>query len=830
MDGPPPDIRSGPPVPPSRSPFALMALAMMVLLALSLWVRYERAEALVARHMVESSYRHRLALTDMLADLRQAESAQRGFVITANPAFLAPYAPARRSIGVKWKELDAAYAGDAPQRARMNALKAVIAGKFAEMDEVIRRRNVVGLGPAITRVSDERGLWLMVQASMIVATAVAAEDAMLAGRTVHARQRTRTVDLAFWTLAGFAAFATIVALAAVAKGSAARYRTEMRSYEAHTRLQAIFENSSDGILIFGPEGELEMANETAVTLLGYTREALAARDATEIAGIAQGQGDFPARIGLVDGILKQPMRADRLARHRDGHAIPVDIALGLMTLPDGPHIIASLRDISERKTAERLKDEFISTVSHELRTPLTSVVGALGLLRGLAGGDLPDNARRLVEIAESNSQRLIRLINDMLDIDRIGSGRTTMNIREINLTPLLRDVLEDAKGLAGIRGIEMALKAPDGDLMVTGDADRLTQVMGNLLSNAIRFSPRQGTVTLSLVRLDGQASICVQDQGPGVAPDFRDRIFSRFAQSGAGAAIPGGTGLGLAISREIIQAHGGEIWFEDVEGGGARFCVSLPVSVDRPPPALRSGRILLVEDDAEAVVVLRGMIEAEGYAVETCGSAREAQAMARQGRYDCVVLDLRLPDAGGLAAVRALRAFPETRTLPIVVVSATARDGARDPAALALDVIDWIDKPVDVQRLVGALRLAMRRSSVMRPTLLHIDDDTDMLEVTAMALAGRGLMLSATTLADARTILAERTPDIVILDLALPDGSGLDLLPALFTADGAAIPTIIYSASDLMPDVARQFDAVLVKSRRSLVTLSEAIGRILAKG
>jgi CheY-like chemotaxis protein len=235
----------------------------------------------------------------------------------------------------------------------------------------------------------------------------------------------------------------------------------------------------------------------------------------------------------------------------------------------------------------------------------------------------------------------------------------------------------------------------------------------------------------------------------------------------------------------------------------------------------------MCEPQEDASTELRAMLEEDGCIVDRVVSARELEESARSGRYDALLLDVVLPDGHGLEVVRALRRRPATRDLPIIVVASAVQDGDERGSA-ALDLIDWLDKPVDRLRLVNAVRRAVDHSEVTRPTLLHIDDDLDMLEVTATALADQGRMMRATSVASAREALARRVPDIVILDLNLPDGSGLELLPELLLADGTPIPTIIYSAEDVIPEVRRHVDAVLVKSRRSVSSLARTIRRILA--
>ena len=827
-------VTGAPPAEPKRpwtAGYAIAALLVALALAgLAMWISAGRSGAENARTLVSASYARRIATTELLTRLEAAESAQRGYVITRNPAFLAPYAPARVELLRRLSRLEHSYLGNPDQTTRLLSFKAVISTKFDEMTDVIQRLNHGDPSGASNRVADSQGRLLMQQAYAIASEMIATEDRTLAADLASAHRQSAHTDRILWLLVALVAATLLLAIGLSFRARLTRYATETQAHEALLRLRAVFASTSEAMLILNPSGTVEDVNAAATRLLGYETAALERKDVSTIVDIADGEGSFEQRVGIVDGKLERTTRLDRIGRHKDGRQIPVDVALGVMPLADGIHVVALLRDVSDRTEANRLKEEFISTVSHELRTPLTSVVGALGLLRGGAVGDLTDPARRLIEIAENNARRLIRLINDILDIDRVGSGQTPVEAMRLDLRKVAAQGADDGLGLADQRSVKLTLDMPNEPVWISGDEQRLLQVIGNLLSNAIRFSPGGGTVTLSLFCKDRRVMLCVTDQGPGVAPEFRERIFGRFAQSDAGAAISGGSGLGLAISREIIKAHGGEIWFEDVADGGARFCIALP-SMNQPAPLVSGERpvILMCEDDVNTAEILATMIEAKGYQVDRCGTALEAQVRARAGIYAGIILDLSLPDANGLTVVKAIRAMPETRSVPIVIVSGLARDNAQDAEAHALEVIDWIDKPVDHDRLLRALDVAINRSPSGRPVLLHIDDDPDMLEVTALALVGKGRMLRATSVAEAREVFASSTPDVVILDLNLPDGSGLDLLPDLLTADGTAVPTIIYSASELSPELGRRFDAVLVKSRRSMLALSDTIDRVLAK-
>jgi signal transduction histidine kinase len=247
-------------------------------------------------------------------------------------------------------------------------------------------------------------------------------------------------------------------------------------------------------------------------------------------------------------------------------------------------LLRALRYAGERKRLERLKDEFVSTVSHELRTPLTSIAGSLGLLMGKAAGTLPKSAGRLLEIAHTNSVRLVRLVNDILDIEKLGSGHVVFDVGKIQVRPLVEQTVEAIRGYAEGHRVKVRIEAAANVDDIRADSDRLAQVVTNLLSNAIKFSPPDGEVVIA-VEKEAEVNvvrITVRDQGPGIPVDFKSRIFERFAQADATNRRKGGTGLGLSIARQIMDRLGGKIGFADAPGGGAIFHVELPIWATAP--------------------------------------------------------------------------------------------------------------------------------------------------------------------------------------------------------------------------------------------------------
>jgi PAS domain S-box-containing protein len=273
---------------------------------------------------------------------------------------------------------------------------------------------------------------------------------------------------------------------------------------------------------------------------------------------------------------------------KDGTEFPVEIGLNPITTGDGPLVLSVVVDISERQRLDRLKDEFVSTVSHELRTPLTSISGSLGLLVGGAAGSLPPRAARLLAIAQSNSDRLVRLVNDILDIEGMKSGQMAFQLKSVEARALIEQAIENNRGFADLHGVRMRLAPASIAGEVRADPDRLSQVVTNLLSNAIKFSPPNGEVEVMVERRDNVLRISVRDHGPGIPADFKAHVFDKFAQADATAArSKGGTGLGLSIVQEIMVRLGGTVGFDDAPGGGTVFHVDLPAWRAVAPDPLR---------------------------------------------------------------------------------------------------------------------------------------------------------------------------------------------------------------------------------------------------
>jgi PAS domain S-box-containing protein len=348
----------------------------------------------------------------------------------------------------------------------------------------------------------------------------------------------------------------------------ARKRVEMQLQGSAARLRAIFDSAIDAIFTIGANGTIEGLNNAAERLFGYRADEVVRGDIRRV---------MPEFYPSVEPCTPVGRR-EIVVHRRDGTAIPVEATISEFALEGNRLFVAILRDISERKQVDRMKTEFVTTVSHELRTPLTSIAGSLGLLAASAAGDLPEVPRRLIHIAHANCERLVRLVNDILDLEKIESGKMEFAFQPIRLRGLVESGIEANRAYAERLGVTLALDPHAEDGIVQADSDRMIQVVTNLLSNAAKFSKSGGTVDISLVRRSNTLRLSILDHGRGIDPAFRDRIFERFAQArGSGGQGRGGTGLGLAICRQIVESHGGQISFDSVFGEWTVFHVDLPL-------------------------------------------------------------------------------------------------------------------------------------------------------------------------------------------------------------------------------------------------------------
>jgi PAS domain S-box-containing protein len=358
-----------------------------------------------------------------------------------------------------------------------------------------------------------------------------------------------------------------------------RAQTESALRESEERYRRLVELSPESILVVADD-KVMYVNAAGVRLFG-------ANDVAEMLSTPLHQVVQPSLRPRVRAALRNLATTGSVATQAearlirlDGVPIEAEITAAGVTFDGRPAVQVLVRDVGERRAMERMKDELLSMVSHELRTPLTSIRGSLGLLAGGVLGTLPPRGQRMLDIAVSNADRLMRLLNDVLDLERMRAGRLTLDLRPCDVLQMVDQAVAEMRGMAERANVTLSVGESSG--VVMADADRVVQVLTNLVSNAIKFSREEGTVHLATSHDGQRVRFSVSDRGRGIPADKLETIFERFHQVDASdSRLQGGTGLGLAICRGIVQQHGGRVWAESTPNEGSTFYVEL-----RSAPAL----------------------------------------------------------------------------------------------------------------------------------------------------------------------------------------------------------------------------------------------------
>jgi signal transduction histidine kinase/ActR/RegA family two-component response regulator len=441
---------------------------------------------------------------------------------------------------------------------------------------------------------------------------------------------------------------------------------------------------------------------------------------------------------IANGVVKGVLAFAQPFGHRfddDDRAYYATLALHCSQALERATLLETAREAAARaEAANRLKDEFLSTVSHELRTPLTAITGWVHMLRS---GSVPaDRREHAMEVVERNARAQAKLIGDLLDVSRITAGRVRLNVAPIEPATFIQMAIDAVRPAAEARGVRLETKL-DGMESVLGDAGRLQQVVSNLLTNAVKFSPNGGQVEVALGHEPPDVTIAVRDHGEGIKPEFLPHLFEPFRQADAGfTRSHGGLGLGLTISKRLVEQHGGTIQaHSDGAGRGATFVVRLPSASRRPDarrgaqhasrePAipedheLRGLHVLLVEDEPDTREVLLALFDACGASACGTSSAAEAVEQFHRKRPDVIVSDIGLRGEDGLTLIRKIRRLPGGADVPAVALTAFVRAEDRD-AALAAGFDAHVTKPIEPERLLYDVIQLLRGRSAREPVPLR---------------------------------------------------------------------------------------------------------------
>jgi PAS domain S-box-containing protein len=515
--------------------------------------------------------------------------------------------------------------------------------------------------------------------------------------------------------------------------------------ESEQRYRIVAETASDAIISIDEQSNILFINRAGERIFGYKPEQMIGQSLNMLMPEYL-RHVHNKRLARYVETGKRHISWEQVevpALHQNGHEFPIEISFGNFS-KGGKHIFIGIaRDISERKRVEkqreellrreqearhqseeanRIKDDFLATLSHELRTPLNAILGWSQMLRTHNLSD-SDTEKALATI-ERNARSQSQLIDDLLDISRIITGKLRLDVRAVDLTSVILAAVDAARPAAQAKNIRLQTLLDPQSGPISGDPDRLQQVIWNLLSNAVKFTPKGGRVQARLERINSHVEIVVSDTGIGIEPDFLPNVFDRFRQSdGSMTRRHGGLGLGLAIVQQLVELHGGIITVEsEGEGQGSTFTVSLPLLPVRTesrrhgervhptarsgahedcPPKLEGLRVLLVDDEADSREMLNLMLAACGAEVVSAESAVEAFELIQTEKFDIMLSDIGMPEEDGFSLIARIRKLPVERGGHIPALALTAYARAEDRIrALRSGFQMHIAKPVEPSELI----------------------------------------------------------------------------------------------------------------------------------
>ncbi|WP_077341185.1 response regulator [Pseudocolwellia agarivorans] len=613
-------------------------------------------------------------------------------------------------------------------------------------------------------------------------------------------------------------------------------KLEQKIAAQNKRLSAVIDNVVDAIITIDAYGKIESFNRAATTIFGYSEDEVIGKNVKMLMPdpYQKEHDGYLAHHNKTGEKKIIGIGREVTGKRKNNSTFPMELAVSEVSLDDTKYFVGIVRDITERKRIELMQKEFISTVSHELRTPLTSISGSLGLMLGGVTGELPEKAKELLVIANNNSESLIHLINDILDIEKMSAGKMSFDLNVTDITPVILNAIEANKGYGEKLNVSFTFSSTHtAPLMVNIDEKRIEQVMSNLLSNAAKYSPTHEVVTITLEVLADEVHISVHDQGKGIPKPFRAHIFDKFSQADSSdTRQKGGTGLGLHITKAIVKEHNGRIDFSCDKGNGTTFRFTLPLYTETPlvtdnnEKTNQKALILIIEDNIDIARLLSMMIKNAGYNCHHAYDYQQAKDLIATNQYDAVTLDLIIPGGDGLTLLKELRSKEETRKLPVIVVASPNEDSDKVKASDSIELVDWLEKPIQPEQLVKSIRTSLATKKQQKHHILHVEDDSDIITIVSSLLSNNYHIKQVSTLTEAKQLIAQEQFDLILLDIGLPDGSGLDLLHQLNDND-KNIPVVIFSAHDIPVNIARQVIATLTKSQTDNNKLIEKIHAVI---
>ena len=544
------------------------------------------------------------------------------------------------------------------------------------------------------------------------------------------------------------------------------------------RIESLLNATNDAILMLDRAGAFSVVNKRFAELFGIEPDVLIDQTFTQAAPLLLSRFNRRQEVReRLDALLADPQAiADE--NFEVGDVSPKILRLfsapvrGEQVGDDAPEIIGRIlvfRDVTRETLADRMKTEFVSTVSHELRTPLTAIKGYVDLMVSGQTGETNAVQTEFLTMVQESTKRLTALINDLLDISRIESGRVEIRQESVDYLPLVQQAVRMMQGEAATRHITLTVETKDSVTEahpVYGDADRITQVLVNFLSNGIKYTPTGGAVTVNVEFTDDFVVTCVADTGIGIAPPDQNRLFQKFFRAdNSTTRATGGTGLGLAITKALLEKLGGSVWVESEVGRGSKFWFTLPIVDDEAnqaaPVGVMQRLVLNIAGDTTLLhrighaLRMQGLVNA--YAITPAEALRRAKGL----HPDIVTLDLLASKLDGVAVLRTLRETPATDSLPTALLSVHTVHGQLE----ATDSVAYLPHSIMPSALANVLRELLPAHSRRENILVVGAAETQNLVRAALNSRGEGVrMQTAIGPDEAASRIAEVFPDVTIID------------------------------------------------------------------
>jgi signal transduction histidine kinase/DNA-binding response OmpR family regulator len=621
-----------------------------------------------------------------------------------------------------------------------------------------------------------------------------------------------------------------------------------REHAESGRNQAILSGIADGVIVLDDRGKAIVANPAIGHILERPTEEILGSD---IGTLMAGNVEDKEQKMILDLLGDKDARRASIKFGWGDKTLSVSFAPVVSTYGEVSGTVAVFRDFTREAEIDRMKSDFVSIVSHELRTPLTSIQGYLDLLLLGASGSISMQQESFLRIARENAQRLHDLVSDLLDISRIESGGSDLDVQVVSMDKVVQQVANSLEKEFDDRDLTLTLEIPPDLPEIFADAGRLVQILNNLLSNAYKYT-REGGATVRAHVADGVMQVDVIDTGVGISEEDQAMLFTRFFRAeDTDIRQQPGTGLGLNITKSLVEMHGGEIWVESEPGKGTQISFTLPLPAGlvekmpiavgesvgpvpetaktpgAPPRAIPAGPWILVADDEPDIAHLfRHQLEAAGYRVSVVTQGSRVVEVARQLQPELITLDL-LMDVDGLTVLNELKADPITADIPVVIASVMT-DQVEE---IDLEVADYLVKPLDEGELLNAVRLTLGQlGGEARNKILVVDDEVDIAGWLRHFLTHYGYEVTeAYDGAQALEAVASSMPDLILLDLKMPRMDGLTTIRRLREQkETRHIPIVVLSAYPVSDEEerAQMLDMGVKEFLRKPITVEQLVAEV----